>query len=147
MAKLLNDENERRVQEVFKSLKKPVQIIFFASELRCEYCESARELLEEVSGLSDKISLAAYDLEKDQDLAKQYGIDKAPGFTIVAKNGEETIDYGIRFYGIPSGHEFTTLINDLVMVSTQTSGLGDYTSIYLRRIKTPLHLQVFTTPT
>ena len=147
MAPLLNEDNHNRVREVFKEMQSPVDVVLFSSTANCEYCESTQQLLEEVTGLSEKIQLEVHDLDADRDLAASYGIDKAPGFAIVAKPADTPVDFGIRFYGIPSGHEFTTLVNDLVMVSAQSSGLNPETVSSLQEIKTPVHLQVFITPT
>jgi len=56
-------------------------------------------------------------------------------------------DYGLRFYGIPSGYEFTSLIEDIVDVSRGEAELTDDTRAILARITEPVHLQVFVTPT
>jgi len=50
-------------------------------------------------------------------VAEKYGIDKIPAIAIL-RGGDEPKDYGIRFYGIPSGYEFTSLIEDIMMVSS-----------------------------
>ncbi|HEY3344836.1 MAG TPA: thioredoxin family protein [Anaerolineaceae bacterium] len=147
MPQLLNDQVQRQVRSVFKDLQNPVQVLFFGRQTDCEYCDDTRQLLEEVTALSDQLGLTVYDLDADAAVAGQYQIDKAPGFAILAREGEKLTDFGIRIYGIPSGHEFTTLVNDLVMVSARSSGLSEETIQYLREIKSPLHLQVFTTPT
>jgi glutaredoxin-like protein len=147
MPQLLNEQVQRQVSAVFKELQNPVQVAFFGRREDCEYCDDTRQLLEEVVGLSKQLSLTVYDLDVDAAVAAAYQIDKAPGFAILSREGAELTDYGIRFYGIPSGHEFTTLINDLVMVSARSSGLSEETVAYLREIKDPLRLQVFTTPT
>ena len=62
-------------------------------------------------------------------------------------NNGEIVDYGIRLSGIPAGHEFTTLINDLVMVSKQDSGLSPAVRERLSKLENPVNLQVFVTPT
>ena len=56
-------------------------------------------------------------------------------------------DYGIRFYGIPSGYEFNTLIEDIVAVSNHEHGLSDDTVARLSDLEQPVHMQVFVTPT
>jgi alkyl hydroperoxide reductase subunit AhpF len=147
MPSLLNEHIQKQVRGVFESLQNPVQIVFFGRKDGCDYCNDTRQLLEEISALSDKLTMSAHDLDEDAALAAEYHIDRAPGFALLAQDGETSTDYGIRFYGIPSGHEFTSLINDLVMVSARSSGLSEATIEFLRGIKSPLLLQVFTTPT
>jgi alkyl hydroperoxide reductase subunit AhpF len=104
-------------------------------------------MVEEVTALSDKIHLSIYDLEDDQAVAGQYKVDKAPGIVIAGREGEQVLDYGIRFTGIPSGHEFSSLIHDMILVSGRDSGLSPQTKEILKGLDKPVHLQVFVTPT
>ena len=113
----------------------------------CEYCADTRQLLEEVVALSDKLSLSSYDLEQDAEIARRYHVDKAPAVVITGWDGEQIVDYGMRFYGIPAGHEFSALIQALMLVSEGDSGLQPETRQYLRELTQPVHLQVFSTPT
>jgi glutaredoxin-like protein len=147
MAAFLNDDLTRQVKEIFNQLKNPVEILFFGRQADCDFCQESLKLLEEVTGLSDQFSLSIYDLDENASLAQQYKIDKAPGFVIAAREGDQLVDYGIRFFGIPSGYEFTSLINDLVMVSSRNSALTDPTREFLKSLNSPVHLQVFVTPT
>lgn len=148
MEKLLNDEITRQVKEVFgQQLKNPVRIIFFGTEKNCEHCAETRQLVEEVAAISDHLSLETYDLEKDAELARQYNVSMAPGLVIAGVEGSQVIDYGVRFAGIPSGYEFSSLIQDLLLVSGRDSGLSPATRQALQSLKAPLRLQVFVTPT
>lgn len=148
MPKLLNDDIVQQVAELFQDLDQPVAVIFFGDKNgNCDYCDDTRQLLEEVTAISDKLSLEVYDLQENADVAKQYNVDKAPGIVIAAKDGESIKDYGIRYAGIPSGHEFTSIINDLLNVSRRDSGLSDATRQYLATLSEPVMLQVFVTPT
>ncbi len=147
MERLLNDEIAGQVREVFKQLSQPVQILLFTSQKNCQFCEDTRQLLEEVADLSDKITLKVYDLDKDKETAQQYRADKAPLLIVAAQDGDQVKDYGIRYAGIPSGHEFNTLIQDLILVSGRDSNLKPATRDFLKGLKSPLSLQVFITPT
>ncbi len=148
MEKLLDDDVSAQVKDVFKeTLQNPVHLVFFGSEARCEYCEPTLSLLEEIVPLNDKLSLAVHDIDKEPELAEKYMVNKTPGIVITAREGEAINDYGIRYAGMPSGHEFTSLINDLIMVSQRNSGLNDNTRAYLSTMDKDILLQVFVTPT
>ena len=56
-------------------------------------------------------------------------------------------DYGVRFFGIPSGYEFTSLIEDIITVSEGDSGLSAAAREAIAQIAEPVHIQVFVTPT
>ncbi len=146
MEKILDKNVVDEITEAFAELKEPVQILFFASPENCEYCAETRQLLEEVAATNDLIGLSLHNLQADRQLAERFQVDKAPGVVIAAKNGNEVEDLGIRFSGLPSGHEFGTLINDILLVSRRDSGLGPKTREYLKGLDQPLLLQVFVTP-
>jgi len=147
MAQLLNDDITNQIREVFAGLKNPVHIMFFGSQTNCDYCDDTRQLVEEVAALSDLLSIEIYDLEADADLAAKYNVDKAPGVVIAAKEGQQVTDFGVRLAGIPSGHEFTSLIQDILLVSNRDSGLNPQTREFLKGLEKPILLQVFVTPT
>lgn len=147
MDKLLNDGIVKQIQEVFSGLKNPVHLMFFGSKHECPYCDDTRQLVEEVAAISDLLGMAIYDMEADSDLAAKYNVDKAPSLVIAAKEGEQITDFGVRLSGIPSGHEFTSLIQDILLVSNRDSGLNPQTRAFLKALDKPILLQVFVTPT
>lgn len=145
---MLDEGIRAQVQEIFKSLVEPVEILFFGSQKGdCILCAETLQLLSEVSSLSEKLVLREMDLHQDAEQAQQLGVDKAPAFVLARVHEGKPVDQGVRFAGIPSGHEFTTLINDLLLVSKGDSALSPETRQFLAGLKEPLHLQVFVTPT
>jgi glutaredoxin-like protein len=147
MENVLNDQITKQIQEVFTGLEEPVQVLYFGARENCDMCDEAKQLLEEVAALHDKIELRVYDIQEDQDVASRFKVTEAPGIVVAAKEGSEIKDLGIQFSGIPSGHEFGTLINDILLVSKRDSGLNEKTRQFLKNLDKPLHLQVFVTPT
>ncbi|HSG42659.1 MAG TPA: thioredoxin family protein [Anaerolineales bacterium] len=147
MEKVLNDQIVKQIEEVFADVQEPVQVLFFGTKDNCTYCNEAEQLLEEVTALNDKLELSVYDIQENADVAKQFNVTNVPGIVIAAKDNEEVTNLGIQFSGIPSGHEFSTLINDIVIVSKRESGLDEKTREFLKGLTEPLHLQVFVTPT
>lgn len=143
---LLKEKDRQHLLKEFAALQAPVKILVFTQELECDYCSDTRLIAEEVAGLSDKITLEIYDFVADRQRVEQYKIDKIPALVIM-RGGDQPKDYGIRYYGIPAGYEFSTLISDIMMVSRGDSGLAADTKAYLAALKEPLHLQVFVTPT
>lgn len=146
MEKVLNAQVAKQVHDAFAEMKEPVQVLYFGSKDNCEYCSETQQLLEEVTATHDKLELSVYDIDEHQDVARQFNVTNAPGIVIAAKNGSEVTDLGVQYSGIPSGHEFSTLINDILMVSGRDSGLSEKTRDALKNLKQPLHLQVFVTP-
>lgn len=143
---MLKKDIQAQVQKEFARLDAPVKLVVFTQSFECQYCTETRELIEEVAELAPQLSVEIYDLVTDKALAEEYSIDKIPAVALV-RGGEVERDYGIRFYGIPSGYEFSTLIQDIVMVSSGDSGLSEQTKAQLAKLEEPVHLQVFVTPT
>jgi len=146
-SKLLNDDITTQVKQIFSQLEEPVEVLFFGAKADCEYCDDTLQLVSEITDLDGKLALSVYDVETDREVAQRYHVDKTPGLVIVGRDGEALTDYGIRFAGIPAGHEFSSLIHDLLLVSSRDSGLSDQTRAYLKTLSTPVLLQVFVTPT
>jgi glutaredoxin-like protein len=139
---LLRDSDVAEIRERLQELVNPVKLVHFTQELNLEYGREARQLLEELTQISDKLSLEIYDLLLDKEKVAEYTVDKVPATVI--RNGR---DYGIRFLGLPAGYEFATLLDAILAVSEGDSGLLPESREKLAQLTRPLHLQVFTTPT
>jgi glutaredoxin-like protein len=139
---LIQDEDAAEIRELLKEMVNPVKLVHFTQELNLEYGREARALIEELARLSDKLSLEICDFILDKEKVAQYAVDKVPATTV--RDGK---DYGIRFYGLPAGYEFSTLLDAIVEVSKGDSGLRPESREKLAQIAQPVHLEVFVTPT
>lgn len=139
---LIREEDKSAISDVLKSMVNPVKLVHFTQEVNLQYGRETREMLQDLVALSDKLSVEIYNLLLDKEKTAEYGIDKAPA--TVVRNGK---DYGIRFYGLPAGYEFSNLLDAIIAVSQGDSGLEPETREKLQAISKPVHLQVFTTPT
>lgn len=143
---LLSEKDRNQLITEFKALDRPVKLFVFTQEFECQFCAETRQIVEELSDLSDKISYEIYDFMADKEVTRQYQVDKIPA-VIVLQGGDHPKDFGIRYYGIPSGYEFSSLIQDILMVSSGDSGLSTATKEWAAGLEAPVHLQVFVTPT
>lgn len=133
--------------EFATQLVNPVKLLMFTQTFECQFCAETRQIVEEVAALSDKITAEVYNFVVDKAVAESYGVDKIPAIAILRVEGDREKDYGIRFYGIPSGYEFTSLIEDILDVSKGESGLQPKTKKAVAELTEPVHIQVFVTPT
>jgi glutaredoxin-like protein len=139
---LLNAEIAEGVKKELSGLAAPVRLIMFTQEFECQYCAETRKLVEEVAELSELVTAHVYDFVADKEEAERLGIDKIPAIAVV---GAE--DYGVRFYGIPSGYEFASLLHAIKLVASGEAALAQDTADVLDSLETPVHIQVFVTPT
>jgi glutaredoxin-like protein len=138
----LDDKTREQVANDLAVLDKPVKLVMFTQELECQYCAETHELCSEIAELSDHISLEVYDFVSDKDKADEYGIDKIPAIAVVGAK-----DYGVRYFGIPAGYEFMSLLDSIKTVSAGQVNLMPETTAFLEDLKDPLHIQVYVTPT
>jgi alkyl hydroperoxide reductase subunit AhpF len=145
---LLNDEIYNQLQEMFENqLIYPVEIIYFSKHDPCETCEDTYQLLDEITSISEKLHFTTYHRDENPQLADVYKVSLTPGLVILGREAEDLLDYGIRFSGIPSGYEFSSLIHTIILVSRRDSGLKPEIRENLRRLTNPVNLKVFVTPT
>ncbi len=140
---MISEEHKKHLmEELAHKLQNPVKLVVFTQEYECLYCAQTRSLAEELAGLSDKISAEVYDFVADADKARAYGIDKVPAVAIVGAK-----DYGVRFYGLPYGYEFGTLLDGIISASRGKAEISEESREKLRGVKVPVHIQVFVTLT
>ena len=139
---ILTDRDVDAVRKEFSKLVHPVNLTVFSQELGSESCRHTELLLREVAACSDKLTVNILNLVLDRDRAEAYGVDRVPAIVV---EGER--DYGIRFFGLPAGYEFTNLIDAIVVASTGEPALAAETKTVLAGLTKPVHIKVFTTPT
>ncbi|MDD2229708.1 MAG: thioredoxin family protein [Candidatus Cloacimonetes bacterium] len=139
---MLDDKVMQEVKKALEKMKNPVTLELFSQAFECGYCKETHQLLEEVSAASPLLTLKVHQFESDDEAVKLYDIDKIPAIAVL---GEK--DYGIRFYGIPSGYEFSSLLAAILMVSTGITKLSSEAKAFLDSLQKPVHLQVFVSPT
>ncbi len=147
---VLAEGDAEAVRKRLAALAGPVRLIFFtegssalvAPGRACRSCGETQRLLEDVVACSSLLSLDVHDRLRDPDAFAAYGIDKVPGLALVGAQ-----DYGLRFYGMPTGYELRNLLDLIVDVGRGTGDLAAETQTALAALLTDVHLQVLVTPT
>lgn len=142
---LLSDQDRQTVSARLSEIKNPVTILFFTQTFDApETVRVARQVLDEVVGLNDRISLEEVNFILEKERAAQYGIDRIPA--VVMLRGEE--DTRIRFLGAPAGYEFVSLIEALILAGTGESGLtSESKTLIATHVTEATEILVFVTPT
>ena len=129
------------LEAALEALAAPVTLQFFTQTFGCETCLPARQIVDRVAAFSDQITVEEYNLVLDTEVAERAGIQRAPAIAVV---GQE--DTGIRFYGVPEGHELISLVEAIVLVADGDAGLSEETQTRLAAFDDPVEIQVFATP-
>ena len=125
-----------------EALAAPVTLQFFTQTFGCDTCLPARQIVERVAAFSDQITVEEYNLLLDTEVTERAGIRRAPAIAVV---GAE--DTGIRFYGVPEGHELISLVEAGLLVADGDPGLSEETRERLSGLNDSVDIQVFATPT
>lgn len=139
---LLNDEIVQNVKSMLTDLAGDVKLTVFTDNQHCDYCEQIVQLVNEVAATSDKVTVAEYEIHQDAQRAEALKIERAPAIAITGAR-----DYGARFYGIPSGYEFSTLLHGIQAVGQGRTDLDNEVKGFLNNLSEPVDLKVFVTPT
>ena len=141
---LLSEQDRQAVRGHLADLTHQVTLLFFTQTIGGpETAQIAKQILNELAGLSDKITIEEVNLILERDRAATYGVDKIPAI-VVLRDGEDT---RIRFFGAPSGYEFMSLIEAIILAGGDDSGLMPESKELIAGVTNPIDLQVFVTPT
>jgi glutaredoxin-like protein len=139
---MLSEPVKKKAAEILAGLANPVRLVVFTQESDCQFCKDAVGLAQELGGLSDRLSVEVHDLQKEAPKAAEHHVDKVPAFVVTGDK-----DYGIRYYGVPAGYEFSTLLNLVELVGSRESGLTPESKTKLGSLTSPVDIQMFVTLT
>ena len=130
------------LEAVLANIAAPVKLAFFTQTFGCEICLPARQIVDHVASLSDQIGIEEFNPVLDRDQVEAYGIQRVPAIAVVGE-----VDTGIRFYGVPEGHELVSLVESILLVASGDSGLSEESRAQIEAVEHPIDIQVYVTPT
>ena len=149
---IISDQDRQTLEERFrKELKRKITLKLFTSQLagqifipgrECATCPQTQQILEELTSLSPMLELEMVDFYSQAQVARDIGIERIPA--IVVTRGE---DASVKYYGLPSGYEFVTILESAIELSKPRTSLSADTRKKLRLVDQDVHIQVFVTPT
>jgi alkyl hydroperoxide reductase subunit AhpF len=139
---LFKEKDREFFTGIAESFRDPVSLVLFTGDDGCEYCGLTENFLGELAGMSDKVSLQVYDIELDAERAAALGIERVPATAVIGKK-----DYGLRYYGLPTGYEFTAFTEAIHKSSLDEHGLEETTAAALGELTKPVMITVFSTKT
>ena len=116
---LLSERDRQTVQTHLAGLTHDVTLLFFTQTIGApETALIARQVMDEVAGLSDRVSVEEVNLILDREKSAQFGIDRIPAIVLL-RDGADT---RMRFLGAPAGYEFSSLIESIMLAGTEIQG-------------------------
>jgi glutaredoxin-like protein len=139
-------------QKFAAELMAPVRIDYFTERdsaltvpgrKPCAYCKPTREMLQELSGLSDLISLRVHIFEEAAAEHAKFGIERIPGIVLRGAGAGTSF----KFYGMPGGTEFPSFLESIVDISRGEVLLSKESVKELKKLRDETLVRVFVTPT
>jgi glutaredoxin-like protein len=142
---LLSEQDRQTVRTHLAALSHPVTLLFFTQTIGGpETALIARQILDELVSLSDRLSLEEVNFVLEKEKAAAYGVDAIPAVAVLRGNQ----DTRIRFLGAPAGYEFMSLVEAVILAGTDDSGLtADSKQLIAEHVTGPIDIKVFVTPT
>jgi alkyl hydroperoxide reductase subunit AhpF len=141
---LLSAQDEKVLTEHLAALEKTVSLLLFTQTIGgSESGPVAKQVLDELARLNDKIRVEEKNFILDLDDRAKYGIDQSPAIVLLA-DGEDT---RMRMFGAPTGYEFVGLVEAILIAGTGRVELEDETRALIEAVDQPTKIQVFSTPT
>jgi alkyl hydroperoxide reductase subunit AhpF len=141
---LLSAQDEQALRQHLAAIDRPVRLLLFTQTIGgSDSGRIARQILDEIARLNDKITIEERNFILDLDDRAKYRIDKSPAIVILS-DGEDT---RMRMYGAPNGYEFVGLVEAILLAGTGQVGLEEETLKLIASVDQPMNIQVFSTPT
>jgi hypothetical protein len=138
---MLQQKDKEYVRKTLAGMKDEVRLVLFSRDGgACKYCGEAEGLLADIAGAAPQVKVEVLSLKKDAARAKELGIDKVPGIALLGKK-----DYNLRYFGLPSGYDFTPFVETIRAVGNDDPGVSRETAAALARLTKPVQLSVFVT--
>ncbi|WP_317895834.1 protein disulfide oxidoreductase [Pyrofollis japonicus] len=139
----IDQETREAIREAFQDLKNPVTLNVFVGP-NCKYCDEsikiAKVLEEEAPERNGEklVKVRIFEKGKDDAEFKRQRVERIPTTTL--------LEGSIRYTGTPSGEEIRGLVETIIRISQEDSGLDPSTVEKIKSIKKPVHIEIIVTP-
>ena len=141
---LLPPQDEATLKQHLSTITQPVQLVLFTQTFGgSESGQVAKQILDEIAALNDKITVVGKNFVLDAEDKAKYKVDKVPAIVILSND----VDTRMRMYGAPTGYEFVGLVEAILVAGTGNIDLEPETLGWIQAVTAPTHIQVFSTPT
>ena len=133
----------RDLAEQLAALPDAVRLMLFTQTFDCDTCLQAEQMVNEIAGLSERVTVEKHNLVLDREQAAAFNIERAPAVAIVG-----TTDRGLRYYGTPAGHELQSMAAAILVAgggAGDGGGLAPASLAAAAAVERPVDIKVFVT--
>ncbi len=135
---LLTPELREQVLGVFSKLERHISLVVLTDPSYDKSLELAN-FAKEIGGLSEYIEVRCFNVDENKVDQEQMHYDKLPVMTLFDEKGSYT---GVKFCGIPGGHEFNSFILAIYNLAGPGQAIEEATKARIQAIQTPVTMQV-----
>lgn len=139
---ILSDSDSAEVTKIFGALVRDVHVKVYTQKLECPTCNDTETILRELNELSDKLKVSFLNPQTDSEEARKDGVERVPA--LIVTDGTHS---RVKFYGTPSGYEFSSLLTTIIDAGGPEEPLTEGTIQFLSDLDTDIQMLVFVTPT
>ncbi len=121
-----------QLKDIFSKLTKSVTLLHILDSENAKSLELA-SFLEEFSKLNEKMIYRSIKKDENKELEDEVGLTRMPSLAILDENNVYT---GIKFSGIPSGHELNSLVLAVYNVGSQGQEIDEKVRERINQLKT-----------
>jgi glutaredoxin-like protein len=141
----LSEEFRRDLEETLATMVKPVEVYVFVGSM-CETCSDTLALLRffrNASPVRDgrrllELRILDYDNRDHREEFRKQGVSRVPTVSLLGGL--------IRWTGIPAGEEVRALVETIMRISEDESGLEEETKRVLSTLRGKVHIETIVTP-
>ena len=137
-SKLLNDGLRNQLKGVFSRLTKPVTLVSIVDESLPKSIE-LRDLILDISNLSDKIKTEIYKKGANITIENKINADKFPVVAFLDSEGNYS---GVKFHGVPGGHELNSFVLSIYNLGSAGQPIENSTLEAIKNIDKPTNIKV-----
>lgn len=105
-SKLLNDDLRNQIKSILDLMEKKVTLVSIVDE-SMEKSVEFMDLILDMSSLGEKLNVEIYKKSENPDMEAKINADKLPVVALLDENKNYS---GVKFHGVPGGHELNSFI-------------------------------------
>ncbi|CDM67886.1 putative thioredoxin reductase [Clostridium bornimense] len=137
-SKLLNDNLRNQLKGVFSRLTKAVTLVSIVDESLPKSIE-LRDLILDISNLSDKLEAEIYKKGENPAIENKINADKFPIVAFLDSDGNYS---GVKFHGVPGGHELNSFVLSIYNLGSDGQPIENSTLEAIKSIDKPTNIKV-----
>lgn len=135
---LLNDKLRDQLKDIFNKIEKDMTLVTIVDETMPKSIE-LKNLILDISELSQKIHVEIYNKGENTEIESMINCNKLPIVALLNNNKKYT---GIKFHGVPGGHELNSLILAIYNVAGPGQAIDETLKESIKNIRHKVNIKV-----